>query len=72
MKINRALLLLTVYFAVGLSLCEAQTSFGTIVGFVQDQSGRAVNNAKVEVQNTATGVVSTVRTQSDEGVLISV
>jgi hypothetical protein len=35
------------------------------VGVVLDQGGRAITNAPVQVLNTATGVVSTVRTQSD-------
>ena len=61
----RGCMLLVVCFAISLSVCRAQTSFGTIVGVIQDQSGRAVANAPVQVLNTATGVVSTVRTQSD-------
>ena len=65
MKKARVCLLLILGLAVSLNVCQAQSSFGTIVGFVQDMSGRAVNNAKVRVQNTATGVVTTVQTQSD-------
>lgn len=65
MKMVRACLLFVVCFAVTLSLCHAQNSFGTIVGFVHDQSGAVVPNAAVQVQNTATGVVSTVTSQPD-------
>lgn len=61
----RSSLLFAVRFAIGLSVRQAQTSFGTIVGFVQDQGGRAITNGPVKVLNTATGIISTVRTQFD-------
>ena len=65
MKMVRGFLLYVLCCAVSLSLCHAQNSFGTIVGAVHDQSGSAVNNAPIQVLNQATGVVTTVRTQSD-------
>lgn len=42
----------------------AQNSFGTIVGTVTDQTGAVIPNVPVQVENTATGVVSTVKTTS--------
>lgn len=65
MKNVRASLLLVLCFALSLSVCQAQTSFGTIVGVVQDQSERAINNAPIQILNTATGVTATVPTQAD-------
>lgn len=65
MKCVRGSLLFVLCLGVSLNLCQAQTSFGTIVGVVQDQSGRTVPNAPVQVKNTATGVVSTVQSQPD-------
>lgn len=65
MKMVRASLLLILGLAVGSNLCQAQTSFGTILGIVRDQSGSAVSNAPVQVLNTATGVVTNARTQPD-------
>lgn len=65
MKAIRSSLLFALGFAISLSICQAQSSFGTIVGVVQDQSGRSINNAPIQVLNTATGVISTVRTQPD-------
>src|SRR6185437_785004 len=65
MKMGRAFLLFLLSVAGSLSFCRAQNSFGTIVGTVQDQAGAAVNNAPIRIQNTATGVVTTVRTQPD-------
>ena len=61
----RGFLLAALCLVMSLSVCRAQSSFGTIVGVVQDQAGRAVPAAPVQVLNTATGVVSTVRTQPD-------
>jgi hypothetical protein len=43
----------------------AQNSFGTILGTVVDQSGAAIVGAPVQIKNAATGVVTTVQTQSD-------
>lgn len=65
MKMGRAFLLFLLSVAGSLSFCRAQNSFGTIVGTVQDQAGAAVNNAPIRIQNTATGVVTMVRTQPD-------
>jgi Carboxypeptidase regulatory-like domain len=65
MKMIRSSLLFVVCFPISLSVCQGQTSFGTIVGVVQDQSGRSINNAPVQVLNTATGVFTAVRTQPD-------
>ena len=65
MKVVRTSLLLVLSCAVSLSVCQAQNSFGTIVGIVVDQSGAVVAGAPVTVRNTATGEVDTVRTQSD-------
>lgn len=56
-------------FLIGLFLIahhvSAQNSFGSVLGTVVDQSGAAIANAPVHVKNTATGVVTTVQTQSD-------
>jgi hypothetical protein len=65
MKLVRGSLLFILGFAVSLNLCQAQSSFGTIVGVVHDQSGLAINNAAIQILNTATGVAITVRTQPD-------
>jgi hypothetical protein len=65
MKIVRGILLFILCFAASLNLCRAQNSFGTILGVVHDQSGRAIDNAPIRVLNTATGVVTAVRTQPD-------
>lgn len=65
MKMVCTTLLLVLCCAAGLSVCHAQNSFGTIVGVIHDQSGSAINDGLVQVQNTATGVVTTGRTQSD-------
>jgi hypothetical protein len=64
MKMVRGILLL-VCLAASLDLCQAQNSFGTILGFVHDQSGKSVNNAPIQILNTATGIVTTARTQPD-------
>lgn len=47
------------------SRAVAQSSFGTIVGRVVDQSDAVVPNAPVEVKDTATGVISRTVTQGD-------
>jgi Carboxypeptidase regulatory-like domain/TonB dependent receptor len=65
MKIFRATLLFVLGLTVSFNLCQAQSSFGTIVGVVHDQSGSAVNNAPIQILNTATNVVTAVRTQPD-------
>lgn len=44
---------------------SAQNSFGKIVGVVLDGAGAAVVGATLKVINTATGVVHTVRPQSN-------
>lgn len=64
-KITHVTLLFIFGLAVSLNLCRAQNSFGTILGYVHDQSGLPVSGASVKVTNTATGVVSTARTQPD-------
>jgi hypothetical protein len=65
MKVVRTSLLFILSFAFSFNLCQAQNSFGTILGVVRDQSERAVDNAPVQILNTATGVLTTVRTQPD-------
>lgn len=66
MKLLRSFVLFSLGLAVSLNLCQAQNnSFGTILGYVHDQSGRSISGATVQVKNTATGVVSTALTQPD-------
>jgi Carboxypeptidase regulatory-like domain/TonB-dependent Receptor Plug Domain len=43
----------------------AQSDVGTIVGFVKDQSGAVVPNAKVTIQNEGTGELHTVTTDAE-------
>lgn len=43
----------------------AQSSNGTILGTVVDQSGAVIPNAKVEITNTATGIITNAVTQGD-------
>jgi len=43
----------------------AQSDVGTIVGFVKDQSGAVVPNAKVTIQNEGTGELHTVSTDEE-------
>jgi hypothetical protein len=65
MKVVRTSLLFILCFAFSFNLCQAQNSFGTILGVIRDQSDRAIDNAPVQILNTATGVLTTVRTQPD-------
>ena len=65
MKMIRASILFVFGFGASLNLCQAQNSYGTILGVVHDQGGLAINNASIEVRNTATAVVTIVQTQSD-------
>src|SRR6202165_6050737 len=46
------------------SLCYAQFS-GNIQGSVQDSSGAVVQNASVQLQNTATQVIRVTKTDTD-------
>ena len=64
MKMVRSFLLI-VCLAASFNLCQAQNSFGTILGVVHDQSGKSIDNAPVQILNTATGVITAVRTQPD-------
>ena len=46
-------------------LAFAQSAQGTIVGHVVDPTGAVIPGATIEVKNINTGVVNTVRTNSD-------
>lgn len=62
MRIVRSSLLFVLCFVISLGLCQAQNSFGTILGTVADPTGAVVPNAPVQITNTATGVVSKIKT----------
>lgn len=64
MKLTISLLLAALLTGLFGGRALAQTSFGTILGTVVDQTGAVVPNVAVQVKNTATGVVSTVNTTS--------
>src|SRR5512138_2025109 len=51
-------------FSLPLSL-NAQTTTGTVRGYVKDQNGAAVADAAVQARDTATGVVRTANTHAD-------
>src|SRR5437870_10011975 len=52
------------------STASAQQSFGSISGVVQDGQGAVIPNAKVELTNTAQGVVVREVTTSTEGTFV--
>ena len=50
---------------LGAGTAAAQTSTGTIRGYVKDQSGAPLSGADVQARNVATGVVRTTTTNAD-------
>ena len=63
---RRVFLVLTLFAVIGATALWGQAVNGTISGTVTDPSGAAIANATVEVKNTATQVVRTVTTNSQE------
>ena len=64
-KICRSFALLTLSLAA-IGVVRAQTTTGTILGTVTDQTGRAVADVQIKVTNQATGAARNV-TSSAEG-----
>lgn len=64
MKFTISLLLVALLTGMATGRAFAQNSFGTILGTVVDQTGAVIPNIPVQVENTATGVISTVTTTS--------
>jgi len=62
-NLKRATVVLAVLSAFAISVFSQATD-GNIVGTVNDQSGAAVTGATVELQNEATGVLSTTKTDA--------
>lgn len=64
---NRSLILFLTGLAIAAISCQvsAQNSFGTMLGAVTDPTGAVVVNVSVQIENTATGIVTTAQTQND-------
>jgi len=64
------IILLTGALLLCAATASAQQSFGSISGVVQDGQGAVIPNAKVELTNTAQGVVVREVTTSTEGTFV--
>jgi len=63
MRLRIAWILLAIALSCDMAL--AQSTFGTIVGTVSDQSGAVVPNATVKITNTDEGTARTVTTDQN-------